>query len=229
MLLLLLGACTSGPYETPTCRDVLVPAAVSGCFSRPSGDTGADTGASPGDWEGEVVESVTGAFPAACDQVVADPASGSGWAVRVATEVGDVWAGVETPGSNPPDVGGTVRVRTFRSTAEFGPILASVEVSAGGVIVGYVGEAGSPVDLTPLGIALEVGEPACLEQDSCGDWRGYGLEVSVGTAQGLGVPYGTTTTIGTFQVTNADLRLQVGDGASCPDWFVASTRVGIGR
>ena len=228
MLVLFLTACPGGSNATLTCEEALTPAQVAGCFAGPDLPE-ATGGQGPGDWEGEVAEVAEGAFPAACSVAVADAPQGTGWAVRLVADGGDVWAGIETPGATMPGIGETVRVRTYRAAPTFGPTLATVEVSAGGVIIGYVGEAGTPDDLAPLGVELAIGEPVCLTQDGCGDWRGYGLEVSVGAAQGLGVPYGTTGTIGTFQVTNADLREQVGEGASCPDWFVASARVGIGR
>lgn len=227
---LLTAGCPSPSSEPGSCAEVLHPGRVAGCFDGPvvGGDSGTWAPVS-GDWEGVVAEVGLGAFPAACARPVADSGLGSGWWVRVATDGGDVWAGVETPGSTAPAVGDTVRVRGGWSQAAFGPTVAAVEVSSGGVILGYVGEGGALGDLAPLGVYLDLGEPACLEQDDCGDWRGYGLEVTVGAGEAQGVPYGTTGAVGTFQVTNADLRAQVGAGAGCPDWYVASARIGIGR
>jgi hypothetical protein len=226
MLLLSLLGCPPTDKAPETCPDT-TSAHVAACFTSPTpADTASRTVSI--DLSGTVAEVGTG-LPEACDGARMGVEDGtSGWWARLTTDDGDAWVGIDTVGATAPAMGTLLTVRGSLEPADFGPSEGFVEVDDGDGLLAWVGVSGTAEGLVPPdGFAFSRGDAVCTVEDECGTWSHYDMDVVVDAATTV-LPEASSTTVGGFTATVAAHQLSEGP-TGCPDWFVASAVVGLGR
>lgn len=224
--LALLAACDGVPIPG-SCDALPEPPPVAACFG---GDDVA--------WEGygtvatalsgTVMSASHGPFPADCDVRFGGLVDGDALLLVVEDAAGGrVVAGLVAPGlGDPVAVGDTVGLDLSYTFGEFGPDLAWAVLSdeAGERVV--VATAGSLEEVrTPEGVTLAEGDTRCTEDDGCGEWSAYDLDVAV-DGDAASVPYGEEADVGGWHVVHGGLERQAeGQMGTCPDWFVAHASV----
>lgn len=226
----LLAACYGIPLPG-SCESLPEPPPVAACF-----------GSADIVWEGwgtaatavsGTVTSVTrGPFPVDCDVRFGGVTDGEALVLVVEDAGGaSTTVGLVAPGlGDPVAVGDTVALDLSYTFGEWGPDLAWAVLSdeAGERVV--VATAGSLEEVrVPAGATLAEGRRRCTEDDGCGVWSAYDLDVAVGGAE-ASVPYGEEADVGGWHVAHGGLELQEeGQTGTCPDWFVAHASVAMVR
>lgn len=225
-MLLLLLACDT-PETPPTSCDALVAPPVVACFGTGVPYDGYGTLAA--EVSGTVTTVGVGNLPDAC---VAELGNGQDVDDAVVVEIlgddgGTYTAAWGVPGVTeaPVAVGAVVSLDLSYTFGEFGPDVGHVMLDGGRLAVA---EAGALDDLVvPEGVVVTEGEARCTEEDDCGTWSKYDVDVAVGGEQ-VGVRYGEAGEVGGVQIAHGGYERQAqGQGGLCPDWFVAHVTLGV--
>jgi hypothetical protein len=237
MLLALLAACPAVPEKDgcPTCpveegcADLVAPP-VAACFGGGDLDY-PGYGTLEADVEGRVVSIAAGSRPDACLVDVGNAQVGEG--VVVVVEDGE---GLQyTVSFDVPELADTlvavddvVHLTAAYTFGEFGPDVGVVSLtSEGGGIHALVEEAGS-VDTLPSSIVtVTEGDVRCTEDDGCGVFSKYDMDVAVGD-ETVTVRYGEEAALEGGRVVSGGLERAAEDqGDVCPDWFVANVTLAL--
>ncbi|MFN7142905.1 MAG: hypothetical protein ACK4YP_03955 [Myxococcota bacterium] len=228
MLFLLLAACDT--LEAPEACDDLVAPPVTACFGG-DGLTWEGYGTLEVAVTGVVVDVATGARPEGCLVDVGNGQTGEGLVVTVEDGAGARYVvSFAVPGlAAPVAVGDPVALDLLYVYGEYAPDVGHARLSdSTGAPRVVVTEAGSLETLVlPDGVSVAEGASRCTEDDGCGVYSKYDLDVAVGDDAG-GVRYGEEAALGGYRVVHGGFELQAeGQTDVCPDWFVAHATVGL--
>src|SRR6185295_13259613 len=129
--------------------------------------------------------------------------------------------------TNPLVAGDVISAELFYRAGGFSPSIGSLTLrDATRKFLAYVGTGGQLADLRlPDGISAAQGATLCTQHDTCGDWSGYSLVISNGTASTV-VAYASTETVGDYHVTHGGFRSSSPGPTPCPDWYVSDVAIG---
>lgn len=121
-------------------------------------------------------------------------------------------------------VGDSITARYRYEVGTFGSDQGHLEVTRGGELVAWVGQAGTAETLpAPAGFAFSQGQQLCEESDGeCGSWSAYTLGVSVGGESGTAGYRQPPLEISGHKVRVAVLEHQTTTETRCLDWSVAN-------
>lgn len=225
-LLPLLAACATLPTKE-ACADLTTPPVVA-CF-------GGDTLDWPGygtlemDVEATVVSVGTGPRPDTCAVDVGNDLFEQGLVVELESADGARY----TVGLTVPEmsgtlvaVGDTLSVSAAYTFGEFGPNLGVVRLEKAGTTVVLVATGGELTDL-PDDLDASEGAVRCTEDDGCGVYSKYDLNVQFG-GDSTSVLYGESATLGAARVVHGGYEQAApSQGGTCPDWYVAHVTLAV--
>jgi hypothetical protein len=148
--------------------------------------------------------------------------------LRVRTAAGAEQSfGLVLPGLSPAiQAGDTVHLLYEREGGGFSPTYSRFELRKAAGLVLYVGLGGRPDRMKrPADVQLDLGRQLCATFD-CGPWGLYELAVTI---QGMTSSFAPNTSarVGPYLVVVGASEQQTAGSATCADWFVSKTEIGI--
>jgi len=125
-------------------------------------------------------------------------------------------------------VGEHIDVAYTASGGGWSPVISSLTLNFGQAVDVYIGVGSDVADLSDVPLSFRQGSAICLENDECGDWSSYDLEVK-DTSGWTSVPYGATTSVGGYRIIHGGLSKQLNSSTRCADWYVSSVRIAVLR
>jgi hypothetical protein len=125
-------------------------------------------------------------------------------------------------------VGENIQVAYARSGGGWVPVVTSLILNFGQAVDVYIGSGGKVSDLGTVPFTFRQGASVCVQHHMCGDWADYDLEFK-DTSGWIRVPYGATTTLGTYRIIHGGLAEQLTASSTCADWYVADVHVAVMR
>jgi hypothetical protein len=148
--------------------------------------------------------------------------------LRVRTAAGAEQSfGLVLPGLSPAiTAGDTLHLLYETEGGGFSPPYSRFELRNAAGLVLYVGLGGRPDRMKrPADVELGLGKQLCASFD-CGPWGMYELDVSIQGTTGSFSPH-TSARVGPYLVVVGSSEQQTAGSATCADWFVSRTEIGV--
>ena len=152
----------------------------------------------------------------------------AGRLLRVRTAAGAEQSfGLVLPGLSPAiQVGDTIHLLYELEPGGFSPTYSRFELRNAAGLLLYIGLGGRPDRIKTSGdVHLELGKQLCAAV-SCGPWGLYELDVTI---QGMTRSFAPNTSarVGAYLVVVGGSEQQTAGSATCADWYVSRTEIGI--